>query len=127
MPGGRPTKLTKALIAKAQGYLDDTSYMDTKLLPTVEGLAMRIGISRETAYEWEKSDEQFSDILEKLRQAQAEKLIQNGLMNRYNSTIAKMILSGKHGYVEKSQQDVTSDGKAIGPVLVKFVGDEPEG
>lgn len=124
MPVGRPTKLTKALIDKADQHVDEDT-IDRALLPTIEGLAMKLGVSRDTLYAWEGESERFSDILEKLRQAQAFKLIQLGLQGRYNPTIAKMMLS-KHGYVEKSQTDLTSDGKAVGPVLVKFVGGEHE-
>jgi hypothetical protein len=101
---------------------------------------LKLGISRETVYDWEKvpysGDElevkekpeytekrelhqQFSDIVKELRSAQAEKLIQNSLQNRYNPTIAKLILSGKHNYVEKSEVDQNVKGD------VTFINDVP--
>lgn len=132
----RPTKLSKTLIAKASQFFGDRRD-DKMLLPTVEGLALELGISRDTVYDWcdipEEADaetrklkEQFSDIVSDLKSAQAEKLVQLGLSGRYNSAIAKLILSGKHGYVEKKETDITSGGESLGPVLVKFVGDTPE-
>lgn len=114
--GGRPTKLTKALIAEGWQYLEDTGTMlPNALLPTVEGLALRLGVSRDTIYEWEANggNQEFSDIVAKLRALQGEKLIQKSLSGQYNSTIAKLILSGKHGYVEKKETDITTAGKEL--------------
>jgi len=113
--GGRPTKLTEELIEQARQHLLTFDISVGTLLPTIEGLALDLHISRDTLYEWEKENKEFSDILEQLRQLQASKLIQNSILNRYNSTIAKMILSGKHGYVEKTEQDVKV--QEITPIL----------
>ena len=117
MAGGRPTKLTQELVDKAQEYLDERSMFTDLMIPTIEGLAMRLGISRETIYDWESIEiaepereslrQAFSDILGVLRNNQAEKLLQNGLNGKYNSTIAKLILS-KHGYIEKKEVDQTN-------------------
>jgi hypothetical protein len=137
VPAGRPTKLSPELIELAQAYIEDTQNMGVQtLLPTIEGLALKLNINRDTIYDWEKvpeyktSDEvgaeesndielrkQFSGIVQNLRAAQAEKLIQNSLAGRYNPTIAKLILSGKHNYVEKQATDLTSNGKDIGVSL----------
>lgn len=125
---GRPSKLTPALIKQAEKYLVDCDG-ERKPLPTVEGLALRLNIARETVYDWsrtveddEEADElraAFSDIVSDLKSAQAEKLMQHSLTNRYNATIAKLILSGKHGYVEKSEVDQNVNGN------VSFVNDVP--
>lgn len=122
-PGGRPTKLTKALIQQAEAYKDDTgTFVPNALLPTIEGLALRLGISRDSIYEWIKGDsplaKQFSDIVDDIKALQAEKLIQKSLAGHYNPTIAKLILSGKHGYVEKQATDLTTNGKEMpAPIL----------
>lgn len=108
---GRPTKLTDELIDHAWEYLESCSSMGThQLLPTIEGLALTLHCNKDTMYEWEKQNEHFSDVLRELRDTQANKLMQNSLMNRYNPTISKLMLS-KHGYIE--QKDITSDGKAL--------------
>lgn len=122
--GGRPKKLSPELIEKAQAYIAETESAEELKLPTIEGLALRLNISRDTVYEWAKplvdetatEDEkhirqQFSDIVSNLRAAQGEKLIQNSLTGKYNASIAKLILSGKHNYVEKSEQDVNHGGE----------------
>lgn len=111
--GGRPTKLTDELIEQARQHVLTFDISVGTLLPTIEGLALDLHISRETLYQWEKENTEFSDILEEMRQLQATKLIQNSIVNRYNPTIAKMILSGKHGYVEQTATDITTKGEAI--------------
>jgi hypothetical protein len=114
---GRPTKLTDELVEQAELYLDETGNMSVNtLLPTIEGLALLLNIRRETLYEWEKENEDFSNILERLRALQAQKIMQNSMLNRYNPTISKLMLS-KHGYIEQRQDDITSGGEKLGVAL----------
>jgi len=110
MVTGRPTKLTPELIEQARKHLESFDVSVFTLLPTIEGLALELKINRDTIYQWEKENEAFSDIVNELRALQANKLIQNALNNRYNSSIAKLILSGKHGYVEKTEIDNNISG-----------------
>lgn len=126
-PGGRPTKYSDEILDKAKDYLNEAIDSSEAVgegrsvvvihkvnLPTVEGLAVHLEISRETVYKWAEEKQEFSDIVEKLKALQATRLINNGLAGTYNPTIAKLILSGKHGYVERS--DVTSGDKPL-PIL----------
>lgn len=103
---GRPSKITPELIAEAWAYLNKTRTTSTyELLPTIEGLALQIGVHRDTLQEWEKdSTNEFSVIIKQLREAQAEKLIQNALIGKYNPLISKLLLS-KHGYIERAEID----------------------
>jgi DNA-binding XRE family transcriptional regulator len=112
---GRPTKLTDEMVKEAEAYLNESDVSVGTLLPTIEGLSLRLGISRDTIYEWEKENDQFSDIAWRLRSKQGEKLIQNALAGRYNASIAKLILSGKHGYVEQSEVKATIE--QVTPIL----------
>lgn len=80
------------------------------VVPTIEGLAIYLGISRETVYAWEKENPEFSDITENLRALQGNLLINGALGNKFNPTISKLLLSSKHGYVEKSEVDQTING-----------------
>jgi len=84
-------------------------------LPTVEDLAVRMGFSKETLYKWASEKREFSDALEFLKNKQCVALINNGLANKYNPTIAKLILSSNHNMRER--KDVTSDDKPIGQIL----------
>ncbi len=158
MAGGRPTILTQELLASARDYLAScvdvvdnhylkNDYKDRLIevkLPSIEGLAIHLNIHRSAMYIWEATADyekdpnslfcQFFDILEKLRAMQANRLINNGLMGSYSPVIAKLLLSSKHGYIEKS--DITSGGNAIGPTpeatalanvaLAKFLGKDED-
>lgn len=103
-------------------YLGEEEYAKKKTkLPTIEGLANYLGISRETIYAWEKDVgndgalkyPEFSDIIEELRAKQADMLINNGLTGDYSQVIAKVLLT-KHGYREGLEQ-TGKDGKDLIP------------
>ena len=122
---GRPTDYSEEILKEARKYLEQaqdedeqqviglsakgTELYKNKLrvnLPTIEGLSLYLGISRETIYDWasQKEKKEFSDIIERLRAKQAESLLNKGLSGDYNSTIAKLILN-KHGYRDESKQE----------------------
>lgn len=112
---GRPTKLTEDIVKEAREYLDETAKFGGMMLPTIEGLALRLKTHRETITNWESKgaldeaediEQEFFDIVKELRTSQAEKLVQYGLTNKYNAMIAKLILS-KHGYVEEKKVEQT--------------------
>lgn len=105
MPGGRPTVATPEMVLRAYQYLE--SVEQSSRIPTVEGMAYTLDISKDTLYE----RKEFSDVLRKVKLLQADRLITNGLDGTYNPSITKLLLSSKHGYVEKS--DVTSGGRSL--------------
>jgi hypothetical protein len=80
-------------------------------LPSIEGLCIKLKISKDTLYQWEKEHKEFSDDIEEVRKIQAERLINNGLNGSYNPTIAKVLLT-KHGYREGIEQ-TGADGKDL--------------
>lgn len=113
MTAGRPTHYSQEILEKAQNYIDtwvNSPRADRKNLPKVAGLAIELGVHRDTIYEWSKEHKEFSDILDNLLSLQEEELIERGLEGSFNPTITKLMLT-KHGYTDKN--DVTSDGKAI--------------
>jgi len=131
MPAGRPTEYSQDIILKAQEYIlncRDEDYSQKKSesvnsavyenkikvkLPSIEGIAVYLGIHKDTIYEWEKIYPEFSDIINKLRQIQAERLINNGLSGDYNPMITKLLLA-KHGYRD-TQELVGAGGKDLIP------------
>lgn len=89
---------------------------DTKIkvkLPTIEGFASFIDVSKKSLYNWEKEYPDFLHALDKIRIEQQKRLINSGLSGEYNSTIAKLILSSNHGMREKTDTDITSGGEII--------------
>lgn len=133
---GRPTEYKEDILVKAKEYIDSCEDEETQKvkqsnnnkgyemyynkikvnLPTIEGLAVYLEISRDTIYDWEKKYKEFSDIIERLRAKQANALINNGLSGDYNATIAKVLLT-KHGYREGIEQ-MGKDGKDLIPETI---------
>jgi hypothetical protein len=111
---GRPTKYTPELVVKAKTYLDNYS----TVVPTVEDFALYLDINRDTVYDWKNKHDEFSDIVDKVLHVQASKLIDGSLRGELNSSISKLILSGKHNYVEKKEVDnnITGDVSFINSV-----------
>lgn len=112
MAGGRPPEYDPVrTVDRAQAYLDAPRSEKVKI-PTLEGLAIYLNISRATIYDWKDKYTEFSDIVEKVLTLQAQGLIENGLVGEYNPTITKLMLT-KHGYVDK--QEIT--GKDGSPLI----------
>jgi hypothetical protein len=110
---GRPSKYTEELLAAAREYTATCSERG-EVIPSIEGFALHIGISRETVYAWLKDEEkaEFSDIVERILLLQARTLANNGLTGVFNSSITKLILS-KHGYSDKQEVDHTTGGQPL--------------
>lgn len=128
MKVGPPTKYNSKTLPKVWAYVkecEDEVYIFQKQkgkvegfeekirthLPTVVGLALKLGVSKETVYVWAKENQELSDALTRIKSMQEQALLNGGLSNRYNPLITKLILATNHGYHEK--KDITSDGKQI--------------
>lgn len=119
---GRPMEYGSEVIDKTKRYIQDcidepyqqiktegkdSTTWENKLkvkVPTKEGLALFLCVSRQTIYDWGKKYPEFAELLEQMMAIQADRLVQGGLSGEYNSTISKVMLSN-HGYVEKVQSD----------------------
>jgi hypothetical protein len=118
---GRPTKLTDALIEKAAKYATKDYMLQSEVIPTIEGLAVYLDVSRSTIYNWKTENRDFLDILDGLMAMQAKELFSNGLRGDFNPTITKLILT-KHGYSDRVEQDVTSSDGALAPTSIVLRG-----
>ena len=134
---GRPTKYSPAILAKTRKYIAECgdaffdyvksdgskgTTWEEKVrvkLPTIEGLAIYLGVRRSTIYEWKRNHPTFSDTLEELLEKQKEMLIAGGLAGYYTPLITKLILSSNHGMSERT--DVTSGDEPIQSNAITFV------
>ena len=116
----RPTKWNKELEEKARAYISDFA-MHGDMIPSIEGMAIHLGLHRDTLYDWAKQkDKGFSDILRLTIQNQERTLLNNGLNNTFNSAITKLVL-GKHGYHDSMKQDITSSDESMKPTVIQLV------
>lgn len=120
---GRPTKYGEEILKKTREYLNgcgvvidsETGKTISVNLPSIEGLSVFLHINRDTIYQWEKENKEFSDIVNELRAKQGEFLINNGLSGKFNPLITKVILT-KHGYRE-GVDATTNDKDLPTPIL----------
>lgn len=118
-PGsGRHSEYDPAYVEKAKEYLagciDSFTGDEKKVrLPSIEGLARYLEVSRPSIYKWKGEQPLFSYILEQILAEQATRLMNNGLSGVYTPTISKLILT-KHGYSDRTETDITSKNEKIG-------------
>jgi len=114
-----------ALLEKAQHYLDNYEEYD-EVIPSAVGLALVLDITRSTLYAWAKDEDKkaFLHILDNINKKQEQVLLKNGLNNKFNSNITKLVL-GKHGYHDRPQQEGTQVQVIInrGEVVLKSAND----
>lgn len=111
----RPVTFTDELQQKAWEYVDNYAEHG-HAFPSVVGLCDIIKRAKSTIYDWaDRDDNQFSDILEAIKEKQELVTFNKSMIGEYNPTIAKLLL-GKHGYHDKQDQQLTgADG---GPVKI---------
>lgn len=111
---GRPTSYKDAYPEKTNQYIESileaNKQAEKPRVPTVAGLAVHLGHSKRSLYEWAEKHTDFLHALAKLKGVQEDLLVIHGLDNQFNSTIAKLLLSANHGYAEK--KDVNMDVSA---------------
>ena len=116
--GGHPTDYKADVIDRVHEYLA-TAVPENMKIPTIEGVALKLEVSRDTVYEWAKVHSEFSDTLELVRTKQKEYLMEIGIFGgkEINATIVALLLRVNHNMVETQKTDITSGGKPVGSIL----------
>jgi hypothetical protein len=140
-PGGRPTKYRKEYCDEIIRFFDipftetvkktvitksGVQYVTEevpKLLPTVEGFAIKIGVLAETLRGWAERYPQFSVSYKRALQLEKQFLIQNGLKGFYPPNIFTFIATNLTDMKDKSTKEHTGvDGGPISTkITVEFV------
>lgn len=129
--GGRPTLYNGDMLEKAKQYIKhfqnpESSKMKTiEVVPTVAGLSIFLGVSKQTIYDWGKVNSEFLDTLDSLQSTQESLLASNGLLGVFNPTISKLMMSN-HGYSEKQVIDNTSSDGSMSakPTTIILTADD---
>lgn len=110
--GGAPTKYKSEFVDEVDRYISTTG-KEQMNLPTVEGFAIYLGVSRDSLYEWSKIYKEFSDTLKKIEILQKQQLINDGIYGgkEVNATIVKLLLQNNHGMKERT--DATTNDKDL--------------
>jgi len=109
---GRPTKLDENSYQAADNYLYGGWESEGDTVPSIEGLAISLRVSRSTVKLWASQDERFSATVEGIKSLQARKLINSGLSGDFNSNITKLLLNN-HGYTDKSETQTTHSFESL--------------
>lgn len=128
MKVGRPSKYDPKYVKELYRYLEEATPQNMKI-PSVEGFALRIDTAKKTIYRWGKKNKEFRHALRVLKMRQKEDLVEIGIFGgkEINSNIVSLMLKVNHKMVETSKTDITSDGKSINPILVRFVEGKADG
>lgn len=127
---GRPSLLNEEMLQRAKDYLLDGYKEIENIIPSTAGLCCYLGVGRSTVYDWAKDTPEnlalpfrrdFSDTLDAIQTKQEMLLINGGLSQAFSGTITKLMLAN-HGYSDKVQTDVTTNGESINkPSIISLV------
>lgn len=121
--GGRPTKYNREAQVFAENYINGGYISCGDAVPSRAGLAVELGISRETLTSWGKSFPEFLGTLERLLAVQERVTLSKGLSGDFNSNIAKMLL-GNHGYSDSQKIDHASSDGSMSPKEPRQLSDD---
>ena len=127
IPFGRPSKYDKSTLEKTALYITDYEKYDD-VIPSIAGLALVLGVARETIHAWAKDDDKkdFSHMLKQLAAKQEQMALKMGITGAWNSTIVKLVLA-KHGYSDRAEIDHTSSDKSMTPTFGSLYGTPQDG
>jgi hypothetical protein len=113
----RPSKYNATILEKAEDYIKNyIKYGDQ--IPMIDGLALELGIHRDTVNDWERKYPEFSDIVRTLMTHQGRKLMNGSLSGEFRERTATLALSSNHGLVAKTQTDITSSDETMKPPTI---------
>lgn len=115
-PIGRPTKYDSSMIQQAKDYIAKCGREATEL-PTMEGLALELGVDDERIIDYAKKYPDFHAAVKELKYKQKNQLVNDGLYGGkdVNATMAIFLLKVNHGMIETEKKILMGgeDGQPI--------------
>lgn len=123
MKRGRPTKYTPEMILKSLEYINSCGREATEL-PTIEGLALYIGVDDTTILKWGQDNPEFLATIKELKHKQKTQLINDGMYGGkdVNATMAIFLLKVNHEMVETEKKILAGDKDEPIKVEIKDYG-----
>lgn len=120
MGAGRPPKFNspEELQEKLEQYFNQC--IENNKMPTKGGLALYLDTTRETLSDYEKKEE-FSDAIKVSYQIIEDAWVQKLSGQAVTGTIFYLKNAFSRDWRDKTEQDVTSGGESISPLLVRFI------
>ena len=118
---GRPTKYNQWVAGRVEYYMATGYTEDGSVVPTIEGVCHLLRVCEKTLWNWSKRYPAFERVLGRLKRLQKQMLISKGLDGKYNSTIAKLLLSCNHDMNEKQEYEV---GGNVTVEIVNYAGNK---
>lgn len=115
--GGRPRKYETVEdlqegIKKYLVYIAEKNAAGVALIPDVEGLALFLGVSRSTLYEWQNSRPgEYSDTIKRTLNAIAAAKKQLALMGKIPPLVFATDFNNNHGYTQQQNIEITAARK----------------
>lgn len=105
-------KYTEEILKKTEEYILSCSMAQMEL-PTIEGLALCLGVNDDTLVEWSKKYDEFKVLYKKLMMTQKVQLINNGAYGGKEINAAMFIFLLKNNHGMKDRTDVTTNDKDL--------------
>lgn len=119
MPAGRPQMYTPKQIQEI--YVDLEAYIENTDDPTIVGFTSaykKYAVNKD----YISDHKEFSELRKRAIEKQEAYLLEGVTKNKLNATMGIFRLKQpQHGYRDKVEQDITSGGDKISPLMVKFV------
>jgi len=113
------TKYNKADLIKSGYIYLDRLQADPKQLPTISGLCLECGISREQLDHARINHPEVNALVNHIGQLQEEYALTRGMTNKANPVFAMFLLKSKHGFIDQPQQLNQTNNFNISPELLK--------
>ncbi len=131
-PGGRPTSYDPAYAEQLLEYFNIDPWVEVPVTfynkdggvsketierkpnppPHLSAFARKIGVSRDTLYQWAKVHPEFSDAVTRAKEQRREIIIDNGLVGLYNPHFAKLAAWQYFGWSDKTEIEHSGEIKS---------------